>query len=111
MTAHDDEWAVKTARFRIPGMPRFAEMELIELGDKVIAEKDDEITRLKTDGSPGVMHEIDRMFYDLTIQERDYSRRQVANRDTEIAQLRLRQAELASELRAARAPEDQEAPS
>lgn len=36
----------------------------------------DEIDRLRAEGSPGVMHETDRSFYDLAIKERDYYKRQ-----------------------------------
>lgn len=30
-----------------------------------------EVERLKRDGSPGVLHEVDQAFYDLTVKERD----------------------------------------
>jgi len=55
-----------------------------------LAERDAEIARFRKDGVPGVMHEVDRGFYDLAIQERDYARTQVENRDATIAQLRHR---------------------
>ena len=95
MTAHE-QWVRKTDRFR-DGGARFAEAELVELGDKVIAEMDAEITRLqaeitrlRAEGVPGVMHEVDRAFYDLAITERNYYRVQVENRDATIAQLQRR---------------------
>ncbi len=39
-----------------------------------IAELEAEVERLKREGTPGVMHEVDRAFYDLAIKERDYWR-------------------------------------
>jgi hypothetical protein len=33
--------------------------------------------KLKAEGVPGRMHEVDRMFYDLTVKERDFARQQV----------------------------------
>ena len=39
-----------------------------------IAELEAEVERLKREGTPGVMHEVDRAFLDLAIQERDYWR-------------------------------------
>jgi len=53
-----------------------------------LAERDAEIARLRKEGVPGVMHEVDRGFYDLAIQERDYARTQVESRDADIARFR-----------------------
>ena len=36
-----------------------------------------EVERLKTEGTPGVMHEVDRAFYKLTVKERDAERHKV----------------------------------
>jgi hypothetical protein len=36
-----------------------------------------EVERLRREGSPGVMHKMDRAFYDLTVKERDHERRRV----------------------------------
>ena len=47
-----------------------------------------EIERLTKEGTPGVMHEIDRDFYDLTVQERDLERRRVDRLEAELKQLR-----------------------
>lgn len=38
----------------------------------------DDLDRLRVHGSPGVMHQVDRAFYDLAIQERDAARAVVA---------------------------------
>lgn len=94
MKAHE-QWAAKTAWFRRDdnyGSP--AERELVELADAAIAEKDEKLDRLRCEGVPGVMHEVDKAFYDLAITERNFARFQVANREAEIAQLRRRLAEL-----------------
>lgn len=37
---------------------------------------------------PGVMHEVDRAFYDLVIKERDYERHRVERLERELAELR-----------------------
>lgn len=38
-----------------------------------------ELDQLKAKGSPGVMHEVDRAFYDLTIKERDAAKVRASN--------------------------------
>ena len=65
----------------------------IEWLERQLAERDAEITRLRAEGVPGVMHEVDRAFYDLVIAERNYHRAQVENRDATIEQLRRSLAE------------------
>jgi hypothetical protein len=47
-----------------------------------------EIDRLKREGTPGVMHEVDKAFYDLTVTERDHERQTVDALKQEIARLR-----------------------
>lgn len=47
-----------------------------------------EIDRLKEEGSPGVMHEVDRALYDLVVKERDFERLRVDDLKEEIRQLR-----------------------
>lgn len=64
--------------------------ELPEWARERIAQLEAEITRLRREGVPGVMHEIDKAFHKLAIQERDYARTQVANRDAEIGRLQAR---------------------
>jgi len=39
--------------------------------EAALVQAEQEIARLKVEGSPGVMHEVDRAFYDLAIKERD----------------------------------------
>jgi hypothetical protein len=39
-----------------------------------------EIERLKREGVPGVMHEVDQSFYDLAVKERNYARLVAENR-------------------------------
>jgi hypothetical protein len=39
--------------------------------DALIAAQQTEIDRLEREGTPGVMHEIDKAFYDLTVKQRD----------------------------------------
>jgi hypothetical protein len=43
-----------------------------------------EVDRLRREGSPGVMHKMDRAFYDLTVKERDYERRRVDQLETRL---------------------------
>jgi hypothetical protein len=66
------------------------ERERIEWLERQLAERDAEIARLRSEGVPGVMHEVDKSFYDLAIAERNFARTQVVNRDTTIAQLQYR---------------------
>jgi hypothetical protein len=66
------------------------ERERIEWLERLLAERDAEIARLRSEGVPGVMHEADKAFYDLTIAERNFARVQVENRDATIAQLQRR---------------------
>jgi hypothetical protein len=66
------------------------ERERIEWLERLLAERDAEITRLRAEGVPGVMHEVDRAFYDLVIAERNYHRIQVEAREETIVQLRRR---------------------
>jgi hypothetical protein len=56
-----------------------------------LAERDQEIARLKREGTPGVMHEIDQAFYDLTVKERNLERQKVDRLEREIAQFRTRE--------------------
>lgn len=42
-----------------------------------------DLERLKTEGSPGVMHEVDRAFYRLVVKERDAAREQLAATEAE----------------------------
>lgn len=44
-----------------------------------------EIERLRREGSPGVLHEVDQAFYDLTVKERDAARAEVEGLRREIA--------------------------
>lgn len=60
-----------------------------------------ELARVKAEGLPGVMHEVDRSFYNLAIQERDYARIQVGNRDQELGEMRATIQRLKAELDAA----------
>jgi chromosome segregation ATPase len=53
-----------------------------------LVERDREIARLKREGVPGVMHAVDKAFYDLTVTERDYERQTVDALKQEIARLR-----------------------
>lgn len=41
------------------------------------AEAEAEIARLRTEGTPGVMHAVDRAFYDLTVMQRDAAWREI----------------------------------
>jgi hypothetical protein len=66
------------------------ERERIEYLERLLAGRDAEITRLRAEGVPGVMHEIDRAFYDLVTAERNYHRVQAESRDETIRQLRRR---------------------
>ena len=36
----------------------------------------DEVERLRAEGTPGVMHAVDKAFYDLTVKERDMAWRE-----------------------------------
>lgn len=47
-----------------------------------------EAAELRKNGVPGVMHAVDKEFYDLVVKERDYARVQVQHRNSEIARLR-----------------------
>lgn len=47
---------------------------------------------------PGVMHDVDRAFYELAVQERDYARLQVENRNHQIGELVAQVARLRAEL-------------
>ena len=59
--------------------------------------RDAEIERLRTEGSPGVMHATDKAFYDLTIKQRDAAWRQVQEVNLDLVEageaLRQHQAE------------------
>lgn len=57
-----------------------------------------ELARVKTEGTPGVMHEVDRSFYNLVIQERDYARLQVENRNQQLGELRAEVQRLKAQL-------------
>lgn len=52
--------------------------------DRLAAENE----QLRREGVPGVMHEVDKSFHKLAIQERDYARLQVEHRERELAELR-----------------------
>lgn len=47
-----------------------------------------ELELLKKTGSPGVMHEIDQAFYDLTVKERDFERRKVDRLQAALEEIR-----------------------
>ena len=47
---------------------------------------------------PGIMHDVDRAFYELVIQERDYARLQVENRNQQIGELTAEVARLKAEI-------------
>ena len=65
--------------------------------ERQLAERDAEIARLRSEGVPGVMHEVDKSFYDLAIAERNFAQVQVVSRDATIAQLRYRLARMADQ--------------
>lgn len=43
-----------------------------------------EVTRLKNEGIPGVIHNVDRLFYDLAVKERDLERAKVERLESEL---------------------------
>ena len=59
-----------------------------ERAEAALVEAKAEIERLKQEGSPGVLHEVDQAFYDLTVRERDHERQRVDRLAAEIEALR-----------------------
>jgi hypothetical protein len=55
-----------------------------------VAELEAEVERLKREGTPGVMHEVDKAFYDLALKERDFYSELAGRRLAEIIALRVR---------------------
>lgn len=47
-----------------------------------------DVARLRTAGTPGVMHPVDQAFYDLVVKERDAARATVSRLEAEMAALR-----------------------
>lgn len=47
-----------------------------------------EVERLKRDGIPGVIHEVDRAFYDLAVKERNLERMKLDRMENEVNQLK-----------------------
>lgn len=74
---------------------------LRKMADEVFTAYDASLARLRLEGTPGIMHEVDKSFYDLVIKERDYARTQVENRNREIGELRATVAQLRAELETA----------
>lgn len=67
-----------------------------KIAAKLLTWSADELMRLKRDGVPGVVHEVDQAFHDLAIQERDLARAQVdrlekAHRSTQEGLIRTEQ--------------------
>jgi len=52
------------------------------------ADNEREIQRLQKEGTPGVMHSVDKAFYDLVVKERNYERVRVERLTAEVEQLR-----------------------
>jgi hypothetical protein len=88
---------------RLDGLTAAERQELDQLLDELeltddglrerLADAEAEIERLKIEGVPGVMHEIDKAFYDLTVTERDYER---TERDHERRKVDALRAQLAT---------------
>jgi chromosome segregation ATPase len=57
-----------------------------------------ELAKLRTEGVPGVVHEVDKAFHALAIKERDYARVQTGNRDLELGEMRSQIGELKAEV-------------
>jgi hypothetical protein len=62
----------------------------------------DEVERLRREGSPGVMHEVDRAFYELTVKERDYERHKAFRLEQERDAAEAREERLEAECQALR---------
>jgi hypothetical protein len=67
-----------------------ADAALDELAGRLV-EAEEEIERLRHEGTPGVMHEVDRAFYDLTVAQRDQAWAEVQRLRRENAMLRCGQ--------------------
>lgn len=73
------------------GLPTWAELteEITNVVDALNSSRD-EVARLKRDGSPGVMHEVDRAFLDLSRKERDLERVRVDGLRADLDEMRRR---------------------
>lgn len=58
--------------------------------EKRLAKLEAENERLKKEGVPGVMHEIDRAFYNLTVQQRNSAWLRIEHLEAENKKLRER---------------------
>jgi hypothetical protein len=65
---------------------------------RLLHDRDEKIARFKLEGVPGRVHEVDKAFYDLAVQERNYARLQVDNREIIIGQLNARISRLEADL-------------